>query len=80
MRRAERSLTHEAHKPSAYIPIDKMAYRVPEAAHTLAISRSRLYQLVAAGEIRILKDGARTLILRAELEGYLDRLSARQPS
>jgi excisionase family DNA binding protein len=53
-----------------------MAYRVKEAAEVLAISRSRLYELVSAGEIQVLKDGARTLVRRSELEAYLDRLEA----
>ena len=40
----------------------------------LAISRSRLYELIAEGKIRVLKDGARTLVRRSELVNYLDRL------
>jgi excisionase family DNA binding protein len=51
-----------------------MAFRVREAVEVLAISRSHFYELVAAGDIRVLKDGARTLIRRSELEAYLDRL------
>lgn len=51
-----------------------MAYRVREAAEVLAISRSRFYELVAAGKIRILKEGSRTLVRQAELERYLDDL------
>jgi len=54
--------------------VERMAYRVREAADILAISRSRFYELVAAGRIRILKDGARTLVRRRELERYLDDL------
>jgi excisionase family DNA binding protein len=56
---------------------ERLAYRVREAAEALAISRSHLYELVAAGQIRILKDGARTLIRKSELEAYLDRLEQR---
>ena len=55
-------------------PIEKLAYRVVEAAYALAISRSRLYELIGAGDIKILKDGGRTLIRRSELEAYLARL------
>ena len=51
-----------------------LVYRVKVAAATLAMSRSRFYELVAAGEIRVLKDGARTLVRVTELEAYLDRL------
>lgn len=54
--------------------VERMAYRVREAADILAISRSRFYELVAAGRIRILKDGARTLVRRRELERFLDDL------
>jgi excisionase family DNA binding protein len=53
---------------------ERLAYRVKEAAESLAISRSRFYELVAAGEIRVLKDGSRTLVRRSELVAYLDRL------
>lgn len=55
-------------------PPDRLAYRVKEAAEALAISRSRFYELVAVGQIQILKDGARTIVRRSELEAYLDRL------
>ncbi len=57
-------------------PCERLAYRVKEAAEVLAISRSRLYELVSAGEILVLKDGSRTLVRRSELEAYLDRLEA----
>ncbi|MBU4434174.1 MAG: helix-turn-helix domain-containing protein [Alphaproteobacteria bacterium] len=53
---------------------ERLAYRVREAADVLAISRSRFYELVAQGQIRILKAGARTLVRRQELERYLDEL------
>lgn len=59
-------------------PGDRMAYRVKEAADMIAISRSRFYELVADGRIRTLKEGARTLVLRRELERYLDSLQADQ--
>ncbi len=54
--------------------VERMAYRISEAAEVLAISRSRFYELVAAGRIRTLKEGARTLVRRSELERYLDDL------
>jgi excisionase family DNA binding protein len=56
---------------------ERMAYRVREAAEVLAISRSRFYELVAEGRIRTLKEGARTLVRRSELERYLDELDVR---
>jgi excisionase family DNA binding protein len=59
---------------------ERMAYRVSEAAEVLAISRSRFYELVAEGRIRTLKEGARTLVRRTELERYLDGLEAARPA
>lgn len=56
---------------------ERMAYRIAEAAEALAISRSRFYELVAEGRIRVLKEGARTLVRRSELERYLDDLDRR---
>lgn len=61
-------------------PLPRMAYRVSEAAQVLAISRSRFYELVAQGRIRTLKEGARTLVRRSELERYLDDLAERDGS
>lgn len=54
--------------------LERLAYRVQEAADVLAISRSHFYELVSAGQIKILKDGTRTLVRKTELEAYLDRL------
>jgi excisionase family DNA binding protein len=62
------------------LPIEKLAYRVAEAAYALAISRSRLYELIGTGEIKVLKDGSRTLIRRSELEAYLARLEQVSPT
>jgi excisionase family DNA binding protein len=58
-------------------PPERLAYRVREAAEVLAISRSRFYELVAEGRIHTLKEGARTLVRRSELERYLDELDGR---
>jgi excisionase family DNA binding protein len=51
-----------------------IAYRVTDAAKISGISRTRLYELLAAGEIRALKERTGTLIPRAELERYLSTL------
>lgn len=66
--RTPASITEQGDKP------ERLAYRVREAAEVLAISRSHFYELVAAGNIRVLKDGARTLVRRSELDAYLERL------
>ncbi len=55
--------------------LDCLAYRPADAAAALGISRSRLYELMAAGKITGRKISAQvTVIPRAELERYLDGL------
>jgi excisionase family DNA binding protein len=49
---------------------------VPEAAEALAISRSKLYELIAGGTIASIRiDGSRRIPLTA-LEDYISRLLA----
>ena len=55
--------------------LDLLAYRPADAAAALGISRSRLYELMAAGKITGRKISPQvTVITRAELERYLDEL------
>jgi excisionase family DNA binding protein len=56
-----------------------IAYRPREAAQVLGVSRAKLYELIAAGEIRPRKLGTATLVPRAELERFLDELPAYEP-
>ncbi len=51
-----------------------MLYRVSEAAQKLAISRSKMWELLARGEIESVKiDGARR-VTPAALDAYVQRL------
>jgi excisionase family DNA binding protein len=47
--------------------------RVREACRLTGIGRSKLYELIAAGEIEIVKVGSMTLIPRAALQRFLDQ-------
>jgi excisionase family DNA binding protein len=53
-------------------------YRINDACHRLAISRTSLYDLIARGEINVIKIGTRTLVPAAELEAFQQRLLERQ--
>ncbi len=54
----------------------RLLLTVPEAAGALAISRSKLYQLIASGAVdSILIGGSRRIPLTA-LEAYISRLLA----
>jgi excisionase family DNA binding protein len=52
---------------------DKLAYSINEAADRIGVGRTTLYQLVNAGELRLVKLGSRSLIIAAELEALLHR-------
>ena len=54
----------------------RLLLTVPEAAETLAISRSKLYELLASGVIASIRiDGSRRIPVTA-LEEYVSRLLA----
>jgi len=54
--------------------VPKLLLTVPEAAKALAISRSKLYELLASGAIRSIRiDGARRIPLNA-LNDYVNTL------
>jgi excisionase family DNA binding protein len=53
---------------------DRMLYRVPETAKILAVSTSKMWEIVLRGDIESLKiDGSRR-ISRAAIEDYVSRL------
>jgi excisionase family DNA binding protein len=54
--------------------IPRAALRVREACVSLSISRSKLYEEVAAGRIKALKAGSRTLIPVASIDAWLSSL------
>jgi excisionase family DNA binding protein len=62
---------------SPFIPISEglapLTVRVKEACRLTGIGRSKMYELMAAGEIETLKVGSITLILTASLEAFIDR-------
>lgn len=51
----------------------KLNLRVPEAVEWSGLSRSRLYELIAAGEIQSIKVGRARLIPTAAIEAYFER-------
>jgi excisionase family DNA binding protein len=57
-------------------PLTPLAVSPRDAAHLMGVSRSRVYELINAGELPAYKDGARTLILVADIEAWLARLRA----
>lgn len=57
---------------------NRLAVTVPEAAQCLAISESKVYQLLAARQIMSFKIGRCTRIAIAELQRFIAKLEAEQ--
>jgi excisionase family DNA binding protein len=52
-------------------PENRFAYRVNDAAQAVGLSRAKLYNLAALGQLRMTKIAGRTLILREDLLALL---------
>ncbi len=57
------------------MPSPRLLHPIPEAAAILGIGRSTVYELIATGEIAVVRIGRRTLIAQAELERYVAHLT-----
>lgn len=62
------ALTAETSRPDHCMPL---TVRVREACRLTGIGRSKLYELIASGDIKTIKVGAMTLIPTASLEHFL---------
>lgn len=54
-------------------PQELLSVRIKDACRLTGIGRSKLYELIAAGEIEIVKVGTITLIPTEALKGLLER-------
>ena len=52
-------------------PVSALLHSIPNAAETLGVSRSKIYELFEAGELAYLKIGSRTLVERSEIERFI---------
>ena len=56
--------------------VEKLGLTIAEAAFAAGIGRSRLYEAISDGQLTARKFGARTVILRSDLDRFLDALPA----
>ena len=65
-----------AHRPSCRrsYTMEPVAYSVTDVLRMIGISRSKFYQLVNGGQIKVRKLGNRTIILPVDLNDFLQRL------
>lgn len=54
------------------LPIEPLCLRIPAASEFVGISRSKLYELIATGEVETLKLGAATLVLTESLRALVE--------
>lgn len=57
---------------SSDLASDRITVRIKEACRITGIGRSKLYELIAAGEISVIKVGAITLVPIESLQSSLD--------
>jgi len=66
-------MTKRGYDTPAQLQIEPISVRIPTAVAMTGLSRSRIYELIAAGEIRIAKDRRNTLIIVASLRETVAR-------
>jgi excisionase family DNA binding protein len=58
------------------LELARLTVRIPMAANMLGIGRSKLYELISAGEIEVIKIGKATLIVVESLQRFVERRRA----
>lgn len=53
------------------LPLEPLTVRIPVAVQLTGIGRSKLYELIAAGEVETVKVGASTLVTVASLRSLI---------
>lgn len=54
--------------------MEKLMLRLPEASSVSGLSRTKLYELMASGELESVKVGRRRLVPAEALAAYVERL------
>jgi len=75
----ELNLENSDRQGDSHFPLTRLAYSPSESAQVLGISRSKVYELIAARDLKVIKLGSRTLVLRSELVRFVGSLGARGP-
>lgn len=55
-----------------------LAVRVSRAMEVLGIGKTKIYDLIADGELETVKVGRRTLIVQASIDAFFERIRSRR--
>lgn len=56
-----------------------LCVRVDHAIRMLGIGKTKLYELIGAGELEMIRIGRRTLIVQASIDSLVERLRSETP-
>jgi excisionase family DNA binding protein len=62
------------------VRVEPISVRIREACRLTGIGRSKFYELVANGDIEVIKVGAMTLVPFEGLRGFIDRTRSSVPN
>jgi excisionase family DNA binding protein len=54
----------------------QLSLSIEEASGAIGVGRTKVYQLINSGELKARKIGARTVILKEDLEAFLNNLQS----
>jgi excisionase family DNA binding protein len=57
---------------------EKLAFSVPEAASASSLGQTSIYKAIRKNPLKARKFGSRTIITRADLTSFLEKLSAKR--
>lgn len=56
--------------------MEQKTFSIDQASTVTGLGRTKLYQLINSGELKARKIGRKTIILKDDLEAFLDNLKA----
>lgn len=62
------------HQPAPPEELHRLSYRISEFCLAAGIGRTRAYEEIAAGRLRVVKFGRSTLVLAADAQAFLANL------
>ena len=61
-------------------PVEPICVKVNDAARMIGVGRTKLYELIAAGEVDVVKLGKSTRITTASLRALIQKRCSTQPA